>query len=122
MLVVRDHEQLLERVIPFFEQTPLLSAKQAEFEKFAYIVRAMASGHHRTRAGFGELLTIALSMNGGGRHRKVRWAEQVAFQNPQRLHARQGREGPEDTVRAAWRHAEPGRNDLAPEHASRARR
>src|ERR1700675_4345778 len=26
-----------------------------------------------------------------------------------------GPRGPEDTVRAAWRHAEPGRNDLAPE-------
>src|SRR2546421_12813448 len=26
--------------------------------------------------------------------------------------------GPEDTVRAAWRHAESGRNDLAPEQRS----
>jgi len=33
--------------------------------------------------------------------------------NPQRLHARQGSKSPEDTVRAAWRHAESGRNDLA---------
>ncbi len=31
-------------------------------------------------------------MNGGGRYRKVRWNELVAVQNPQRLHARQGRE------------------------------
>lgn len=31
-------------------------------------------------------------MNGGGRFRKVRWNELVAVQNPQRLHARQGRE------------------------------
>ena len=30
-------------------------------------------------------------MNGGGRYRKVRWMELVAVQNPQRLHARQGR-------------------------------
>jgi hypothetical protein len=52
----------------------------------------MASGHHREPAGFGELLDLALSMNGGGRYRKVRWKELVALQNPQRLHARQGRE------------------------------
>ena len=84
----------MERVIPFFEQYPMLSSKQADFEKFARIVRAMASGHHRTPAGFGELLDVALSMNGAGRHRKVRWKELVALQNPQRLYARQGLEAP----------------------------
>ena len=92
VLVVRDRDELTDRVIPFFEQYPMLSSKQADFEKFAHVVRAMASGHHRTVAGFGELLDVALSMNGGGCHRKVRWKELVALQNPQRLHARQGRE------------------------------
>ena len=90
VFVVRDREALLDRVIPFFERFPLLSAKQADFEKFACVVRSMALGHHRTSAGFSELLELALSMNGSGRHRKVRWKELVAVQNPQRLHARQG--------------------------------
>ncbi len=90
VLVVRDRKALLERVIPFFERNPLLSTKQADFEKFANVVRAMALGHHRTRAGFGELLHLALSMNGGGRYRRVRWDELVAAQNPQRLYAGQG--------------------------------
>ena len=94
VLVVRDREELMERVIPFFEQYQLLSTKHADFEKFARIVRAMASGHHRTVAGFGELLDIALSMNGGWRFRKVRWRELVASQNPQRLYARRGFEAP----------------------------
>jgi hypothetical protein len=94
VLVVRDREELIERVIPFFEQYQLLSTKHVDFETFARIVRAMASGHHRTLAGFGELLELALSMNGGGRFRKVRWKELVASQNPQRLYARQGREAP----------------------------
>jgi len=89
VLVVRDREDLLDRVIPFFEQYPLLSSKQADVE-FACIVRAMASGHHRTLAGLGELLDVALSMNGAGRHRKVRWKKLVALQNPQRLYARRG--------------------------------
>ncbi|MGH3058707.1 MAG: LAGLIDADG family homing endonuclease [Gaiellaceae bacterium] len=115
VLVVRNREALLDRVIPFFERSPLLSTKQADFEKFARVVRSMALGHHRTPAGFGELLELALSMNGSGRHRRVRWKELVSIQNPQRLYAGQGRRGPEDTVRAAWRHAESGRNDLAPE-------
>ena len=92
VLVVRNREDLLERVIPFFERNPMLSTKQADFEKFANVVREQALGHHRTPAGFRRLLDIALSMNGEGRFRKVRWNELVALQNPQRLHARQGRE------------------------------
>jgi hypothetical protein len=90
VFVVRDRRALLDRVIPFFERSPLLSAKQAEFEKFASVVRRMALGHHLTPRGFGELLEVALSMNEGGRFRKIRWKELVAVQNPQRLYAGQG--------------------------------
>ena len=80
----------MDHVIPFFERNPLLSAKRSDFEKFASIVRELALGHHHTPARFGRLLDRAVSMNGGGRYRKVRWTELVALQNPQRLHARQG--------------------------------
>ena len=93
VLVVRKREHLLERVIPFFERNPLLSSKHADFEKFASIVREQALGHHRTVAGFGRLLDCAVSMNGGGRYRKVQWVELLAVENPQRLHARQGPAG-----------------------------
>jgi hypothetical protein len=40
--------------------------------------------------------------------------ETVFWQDPQRLHARPLQREGEDTVRPAWRHAELGRNDLAP--------
>jgi LAGLIDADG endonuclease len=90
VLVVRERRALLASVIPFFERVPLLSTKREDFETFARIVRQMALGHHRTLAGFGELLELALSMNGGGRFRHVRWKELVAVQNPQRLYAGQG--------------------------------
>ena len=90
MTGIRYFGSLLERVIPFFERVPLLSTKQADFGNFAHIVREMALGQHLTLAGFGELLEIALSMNGGGRFRQVRWSELVAAQNPQRLYAGQG--------------------------------
>jgi LAGLIDADG endonuclease len=90
VLVVRERRALLDSVIPFFERVPLLSSKRADFEKFANIVRRMAQGQHRMLAGFGELLELALSMNGGGRFRQVRWSELVAVQNPQRLYAGQG--------------------------------
>jgi hypothetical protein len=89
--VVRDRDALLHCVVPFFERNPLLSAKQTDVETFATIVRAMARNEHLCKAGFDRLLELALSMSGGGRSRKVQWRELVALQNPQRLHARQGR-------------------------------
>ena len=75
--VVRRRSDLLGKVVPFFEASPLLSAKQGEFEKFASIVRAMSAGHHRTPGGFHELLKTAVSMNGNGRYRKYRWLDVV---------------------------------------------
>jgi hypothetical protein len=76
--VVRRRQDLLERVIPFFERSPLLSSKQGDFEKFATIVRSMAFGQHRTIEGFSRLLDEALSMNGEGRFRSVRWKEVIS--------------------------------------------
>jgi LAGLIDADG endonuclease len=76
--VVRRRRDLLEHVVPFFERTPLLSSKQGDFTKFATIVRSMALGQHRTFEGFSRLLDEALSMNGGGRYRSVRWKKVIS--------------------------------------------
>ena len=73
VFVVRRRDDLLRRVIPFFERNPLLSSKQAGFEKFSAIVRAQGLGDHRTEIGFRRLLEIAVSMNGSGRFRKRPW-------------------------------------------------
>ena len=71
VFVVRNREDLLTRVIPFFEQQPLISSKRREFDTFARIVRAMRDGIHLTLEGFDSLATEALSMNGGGKYRKL---------------------------------------------------
>jgi hypothetical protein len=75
VFVVRERKALLETVIPLFERVPLLSSKRTDFEKFACIVRRMERGNHLTSVGFRELLGVALSMNGQGRFRKVKWDE-----------------------------------------------
>jgi LAGLIDADG endonuclease len=80
--VVRRRSDLLRHVLPFFERSPLLSSKHEDFEKFAAIVRAMAEGSHRTPGGFSRLLDEALSMNGAGRFRSVRW-KQVIGSDPE---------------------------------------
>jgi LAGLIDADG DNA endonuclease family protein len=71
VLVVRDRNDLLTKVIPFFEANPLLSSKNADFLTFARIVRAMGEGVHLTEEGFGLLKEQALLMNGQGRYRRV---------------------------------------------------
>jgi LAGLIDADG endonuclease len=78
VFVVRKRNDLLYRVIPFFETQPLLSSKQADFLVFAQIVRAMNEGEHLLDTGFTRLLGLALSMNGGGRYRRIYEAEIVS--------------------------------------------
>ena len=107
--VVRRREDLLTKVIPFFEREPLISGKRAEFVTFALIVRAMNAGEHLDAQGFARLKGLALAMNGGGRYRRVHHPEssETICRTPESAAG-------EEMVRPAWRHAEPGRNALAP--------
>jgi hypothetical protein len=77
VLVVRNRSDLVERVIPFFERQPLLSGKQDEFVTFRAIVMAMARGEHLLNGGFEPLRALALTMNGGGKYRRVHRSEDV---------------------------------------------
>jgi hypothetical protein len=61
--VVRKRADLLERVIPFFEQHPLQTSKQNDFECFARCVRLMARGRHLDRIGMIEIAEISEQMN-----------------------------------------------------------
>ncbi len=70
VFVVRRRQDLLEKVIPFFERNPLLSCKQGEFVTFAGIVRRMDVGEHLDGDGFRRLAAVAVRMNGGGRYRR----------------------------------------------------
>ena len=61
--VVRRRADLLERVIPFFEEHSLRTAKQENFEKFARCVALISAGRHRTFHGLIEIAQIAETMN-----------------------------------------------------------
>ncbi len=78
VFVVRKREDLLTKVIPFFEKNPLISSKQKEFETFAAVVRAMSADEHLSQFGFSRILELGLSMNGNGRFRQVEWREIVS--------------------------------------------
>jgi hypothetical protein len=65
---VSRREELLERIIPFFEQYPLQTSKRMDFEGFKRCLAIIATGRHRTSAGLIEIARITETMN----HRKPR--------------------------------------------------
>jgi LAGLIDADG endonuclease len=75
--VVRRREDLRDKVIPFFRANPILSEKRLEFETFAAIVAAMENREHLTAEGFQRLLDLAVTMNGGGRYRRLDWSSRI---------------------------------------------
>ena len=66
---VRNIRDLVERVVPHFRRFPLLSAKQADVEHFALVCERMREGGHRTAAGFGEIVKVAMQMNASGKRK-----------------------------------------------------
>jgi LAGLIDADG endonuclease len=66
---VRRLEDLLECVIPHFEQWPLVSGKRRDFESMAAVCRLMADGRHRSRTGLVQIVELARSMNPSGQRR-----------------------------------------------------
>jgi hypothetical protein len=66
---VRRLEDLLERIVPHFEQWPLMSGKHGDFERFAAVCRLMAEGEHRRREGLVRIVELAREMNPSGKRR-----------------------------------------------------
>ena len=66
---VRSVADLVERVLPHFEDVPLLSGKQREFEHFAEICHLMYQGEHQKTEGFKRILNIAFEMNPSGKRK-----------------------------------------------------
>jgi hypothetical protein len=60
---VRRLVDLVERIVPFFEEHQLRTAKRTDFERFAEVVRAMQQGAHLTVSGMARMAEIAQSMN-----------------------------------------------------------
>src|SRR5256885_5870994 len=65
----RKLDDLVERVVPHFIGYPLLSAKQRDFERFAFVCWLMAAGEHRSREGLIKIVLIVRQLNHAGRRR-----------------------------------------------------
>jgi hypothetical protein len=89
--VVRNINDLRNKVIPFFKKSPLISIKQKDFEKFARVVSLMKDSRHLEKKGLIAILKIAYSMNFSGKYRKQRLEDIISHlessetvrQNPQ---------------------------------------
>lgn len=60
---VRKREDLLRRIIPFFERYPLRTSKQIDFLKFTECMKRVEANSHLARQGLIELVEIAQTMN-----------------------------------------------------------
>ena len=61
--VVRNREDLLTKVIPFFEKNPLQSAKKKDFCIFARIVQMMNKKKHLKKKGLRRIQLMVRRMN-----------------------------------------------------------
>lgn len=61
--VVRDREELLENIIPFFERNPLQSKKKNDFKIFSKIIKMMDKGKHLEEKGLKRIQSMVKEMN-----------------------------------------------------------
>lgn len=66
---VRSVSQLATRVLPHFEQFPLLSSKRHDFRRFSEVVQLMRDGRHLTPEGFAKIVGHAIELNSSGKKR-----------------------------------------------------
>jgi len=66
---VRRLDDLVGRIIPFFETYPLLTSKQRDFERFAVICKLVQSRVHRSEADLREIVGLAVTMNPSGKRK-----------------------------------------------------
>jgi hypothetical protein len=96
---VRRLSDLSNRIIPFFEEHPLITAKSVDFACFVRVVTLMQTKRHLTPAGLHEVATLASQMNRRKPSRVLESSE--AIRQPPSIDG----EG-EDMVRAVWRHTD----------------
>ena len=77
--VVRNIDDLRDKVIPFFTKHPLISIKQNDFKKFAQVVSLMKEGGHLKKNGLITILKIAYSMNFSGKYRKQKLEDIISL-------------------------------------------
>lgn len=74
---VKRRSDLVHRVVPFFEERPLRTAKQLDFERFVSVLRLMQAGAHLTESGLRDVAAITQLMNRRQRSRYLESSEAI---------------------------------------------
>jgi hypothetical protein len=74
---VKRRSDLMASVVPLFEQHPLRTAKRADFELFATVLRMMEAGAHRSEIGLRFIAKITEAMNRRQRSRFLESSEAI---------------------------------------------
>ena len=60
---VKDRRSLSDRIVPFFEEHPLITAKAHDFRWFAQVLAMMRLGSHLTEVGLRDIAVMTQQMN-----------------------------------------------------------
>ncbi len=71
--VVRNRDDLLNIIIPFFEKYSFKTEKQKDFILFAKIVKQMKNKTHLSLMGVKKIIFLAYQMNQKGKYRKKKY-------------------------------------------------
>ncbi len=63
---IRSVDELVKKVIPHFEENPLMSNKQHDFELFSEVCRKMQQGKHQEEKGLNQIIELVFQMNSSG--------------------------------------------------------
>jgi hypothetical protein len=74
---VKRRIDLVAKVVPFFEERPLRTAKRADFEQFAHVLRLMEVGEHLREDGLRRIASITETMNRRQRSRFLESSEAI---------------------------------------------
>jgi hypothetical protein len=74
---VKRRAELLESVVPFFEEHPLRTAKRLDFERFAQVLQLMQTRAHLRKDGLARIAALTELMNRKQRSRYLESSEAI---------------------------------------------
>lgn len=85
VLVEKNRKNLSEKIIPFFQNYPLI-VKSKQFSRFKEIVERLNKNEQDTKEGFENLLNLVFATNSSKGKRK--YSKEEILSNPQRLNVK----------------------------------
>jgi hypothetical protein len=74
---VKRRRDLVDVIVPFFEEHPLITAKRSDFDRFNAVLQMMQGGAHLTIDGLGRIAALTEQMNRRQRSRFLESSEAI---------------------------------------------